>query len=534
MRQRASKHSIAGVIIAICTIIIATVLSGFIDTGSVSLEAFVKAQKTNMVLWFLDAMPFAFAFWGQYVSSMISHEAGAMVVDQTDEIRKQSFILEQKAAHDATHDSLTGLPNRVLFIDRLQQAVNIGRRENSILGVLILDLDNFKEVNDTLGHYCGDRLLKQVGTRLSAVIRDSDTFARIGGDEFGVILPNVKSNTVIESIVKKMKNTLASPFSLNNLTLDVRVSIGASVFPEHGNDADTLIQKADVAMYVAKQNKLGFACYSQDLDKHNPKRLTLMAELRQALENDELILHFQPKIACGKGTLHGVEALVRWIHPIHGMMPPDEFIPLAERTGLIDDLTKWVLKKALGQSAIWHAENKALAIAVNISSLCLHNPDFPETLIGLLSSHNLPAESLTLEITETSVMADPDRALSILKQVHDQGVKISIDDFGTGYSSLAYLKKLPVSELKIDKSFVIEMVTNENDRAIVNATIQLGHNLGLQVVAEGVETGQTYEKLQSMGCDLAQGFHISKPLPAGEFVLWAKENNHFEKRKALN
>ena len=528
LRQKASKHSITGVIIGCSTIVIATVLSGYFDTGRIGVEAFADAQKNNMALWFLDAMPFVFAFWGQYVASLLSFEAGAMIVDQTSDLRKQSVVLEQKAAYDATHDSLTGLPNRTLFIDRLQQAANSAKRENSKLAVLILDLDRFKEVNDTLGHHNGDRLLKQVGARLSAVIRESDTLARIGGDEFGVILPNSQNKGDIEKIAAKIKNVLATSFNLDNLSLVVQMSIGASIFPEHGKDADTLIQKADVAMYAAKQNTLGFTFYSKDFDKHNPKRLTLMGELRQAIQHDELLLHFQPKILSTTGALHAVEALVRWNHPIHGMMPPDDFIPLAERTGLIEDLTIWVLKRALGQCSNWHEKKNSIGMAVNVSSLCLLNPEFPEILTGLLSSHNLPPQSLIIEITETSVMGDPDRALAILNRIHGQGVKISIDDFGTGYSSLSYLKQLPVSELKIDKSFVMDMLNNESDAAIVLATIQLGHALGLQVVAEGVESQQILDQLRSMGCDLQQGFFISRPIPAEELTAWAVEHSHFK------
>lgn len=527
LKQKASKHSITGVIIACSTIIIATILSGYFKTGQIDLETFVNTQKTNMVLWFLDAMPFVFAFWGQYVSALISHEAGAMVIDQTNELREQSLIIEQKAAYDATHDSLTGLPNRVLFIDRLQQATNISRREGSQLGVLILDLDDFKEVNDTLGHHNGDRLLKQIAARLSAVLRDSDTIARIGGDEFGAILPNLKGKESANKIAQKMLKTLLNPFTIGDLALEVQISIGASIFPDHGNDADTLIQKSDVAMYVAKQGKLGFKIFAKNLDTHNPKRLTLMGELRKAIQSEELILHFQPKVLSDTHKLHGVEALVRWNHPTHGLMAPDEFIPLAERTGLIDDLTIWVMKKALKQCTVWQEKDKDLEMSVNISSLCLLNPEFPETLIGLLTSHNLSPKSLILEITETTMMVDPDRALSILKQIHSQGVQISIDDFGTGYSSLAYIKQLPVSELKIDKSFVIDMLDNESDAAIVNATIQLGHNLGLKVVAEGVENEQTLKTLEMMGCDLQQGFFISKALPAEEFSKWAIERGFF-------
>lgn len=410
LRQKASKHSITGVYIATAAILIASAISGYLISGEISLNAMFNAQKTNMALWFLDAMPFIFAIWGQYVSSMLSTEAGTMIFNQTNDLRKQSALLEKKAAHEATHDSLTGLPNRALFIDRLQQATIAAKRESSLFAVLILDMDRFKEVNDTLGHYNGDRLLKQVGLRLSGALRESDTLARIGGDEFGFILPKLKEKKDLEKVIKKIRKSLAGSFALENLSLEVQASIGATLFPENGMDADTLIQRADVAMYVAKQNKSGYALYVKDFDKHSPRRLTLMGELRQAINNDELILHFQPKVTSKTGRINAVEALVRWDHPRHGILPPNEFIPLAERTGLIEELTIWALKKALRQGAIWRDRKLKITIAVNISALSLLNPEFPEVLDGLLTAFNFPAELLIMEITETSIMVEIGRA----------------------------------------------------------------------------------------------------------------------------
>ncbi len=524
LKQKASKHSIIGVIIAICAIIIATVLSAYFSFGEISLSTIIEAQKTNAVLWFLDAMPFIFALWGQYVSSILSYEASALIVDQTNELRAQTELMEKKAAYEATHDSLTGLPNRTLFIDRLQQATNSARRDGQMLGLFILDMDRFKEVNDSLGHYNGDRLLKLLAMRFSGVLREVDTLARIGGDEFGFILPGLKDKSNLRQIAKKLKKSLSTPFTLDNISLDVQVSVGATFFPEHGKDADTLIQRADVAMYVAKKNNLDFVIYSKDIDKHSQHRLTLMGELRHAINNDELLLHYQPQITKEKAKLYAVEALVRWQHQTHGLMPPNEFIPLAERTGLIKDLTIWVLKKALEQCAQWRSNDLNIDMAINVSSQSLLDPDFPELLTGILAAYEFPAESLILEITETSIMADPERSLEILHRITNMGVKLSIDDFGTGYSSLAYLKRLPVGELKIDKSFVMDMLKDDSDATIVDAIIQLGHNLGLQVVAEGVEDQQTLEKLNEMGCDLLQGFHICTPLPQEHFITWAKQH----------
>jgi len=523
LKSKASKHSIIGTVIAVVAIFTATVLSGYFSYHQINVETFLKAQKENMVLWFLDAMPFIFALWGQYVSTMLSYEASAMVHDQTNDLRMHTQALEQKAAHESTHDSLTNLPNRTLFIDRLQQATNSARREGECLAVLILDIDRFKDVNDTLGHYNGDLLLKQVALRLSGTLRDSDTLARIGGDEFGFLLPKVGTESDVGTLAKKIKKSLSHPFVLENLTLDVQASIGAVIFPEHGKDVDTLVQRADVAMYVAKQDNLGFTIYSEKLDGHSPHRLTLMGELREAIKQDDLVLHYQPKVSCESDQLCAVEALVRWQHKNHGFMPPDDFIPLAERTGLIQDLTTWVLRKSLKQCAEWHKCGLKISIAVNISTLSLLDPEFPELLAGLLASYDFPAESLTMEITETSIMVDPDRSLEILKRIHNMGVCFSIDDFGTGYSSLSYLKKLPVGEIKIDKSFVMEMLTNDSDTSIVNATIQLGHNLGLKVIAEGVEDEETYNSLKSMGCDMLQGYYISKPMAPEAFMDWVHQ-----------
>jgi diguanylate cyclase (GGDEF)-like protein len=528
LNGKVSKHSIIGLMIAIIAVIIATILSGYFSFGEVTLYAFLKAQQTNMTLWFLDLMPFVFAIWGQYVSQMLSLEAGAMVLDQTKELWANTVAIEKKAAYESTHDSLTNLPNRTLFLDRLQQAIISAQREKYSLAVFLLDIDRFKEVNDTLGHYNGDRLLNQVALRLSGVIRKSDTLARIGGDEFAFLLPKPGGIEKVGSLAKKIKSSLAPPFALENLTLDVQASIGAVLFPDHGKDVDTLMQRVDVAMYVAKQDNIGFVIYSRDLDEHSPHRLTLMGELREGIKCDELQLYYQPKIQSASGKLHSVEALVRWQHKVHGLMPPDDFIPLAERTGLIQDLTLWVLKESLKQCAEWHKQNMNIGVAVNLSPQCLLNPEFPEILTGLLASYGFPAEFLTLEITETSIMAGADRSLKILERINEMGVSFSIDDFGTGYSSLAYLKKLPVSEIKIDKSFVMEMQKNESDATIVKATIQLGHNLGLKVVAEGVEDEQTYLALKDMGCDVLQGYFISRPVPVKDFMDWvqakAKDN----------
>ena len=360
----------------------------------------------------------------------------------------------------------------------------------------------------------------QIAKRFKKILREEDTLSRLGGDEFAILLPSIEMDNDAANVARKIQNAMKSPFILADLSIDVQASIGAVLFPSHGGDVDTLIQRVDVAMYVAKHENSGFVVYSRKLDQYSPQRLTLIGELRQAIEDDNLRIHYQPKMDGETGKITDVEALVRWNHQIHGMMPPDDFISLAERTGLIKQLTRWVLKHALQQVAIWRSQGIDIGIAVNLSARNFLDPDFPDVITGLLAAYDFPPESLMLEITETTIMTDPDYSLEILNRVAKIGARFSIDDFGTGYSSLSYLKKLPISEIKIDKSFVMEMLEDENDAVIVHATIELAHNLGLKVVAEGVESKELMEKLKGLGCDVLQGFHISKPLEAKDFTAW--------------
>jgi len=522
MRSRVTKYAITGVAIAIVALLIATALSAFMITGDISLESLMMAQKTNKTLWVLDAMPFIFAFWGQYVSSAIAFETSAMVIDQTQDLREQAAALENQAIYEATHDPLTSLPNRTLLKDRLDQAIRTNAREKKKLALFILDLDHFKEINDTLGHYSGDRLLRRVALRLKGTVRDSDTVARLGGDEFAIIFPALKKNEDVQVMVKKIMQTFKEPFMLDGMNLEMLASIGIAIFPDHGRDVDTLMQRADVAMYIAKQEKNKFAVYSQKFHTRNPKRLTLMSELRQAIENDDLILFYQPKIAVHSRNIEGVEALIRWQHSEHGLISPDEFIPLAERTGLIDDLTYWVLKKGMHQLVNWHSVGLKIGIAVNISPSTLLNYDLPDVITGLMARYELDPGFITLEITEGTLIKNPARALEILTRLNKMGIKISIDDFGTGYSSLAYLKKLPASEVKIDKSFVTDMLKDDNDAVIVKTTIELAHNLDMKVTAEGVETHQLALRLKELGCDNLQGYYFSRPCSEKDFMAWVR------------
>ena len=525
LKSKASRHAVYGVVIAACALVLATMLVATYSHGGLSLESMMQAQQENAALWLLDLMPFVFAFWGQYVSSMLAFEAGAMVVDQTSELRAQTTALEHEALYGTTHDALTDLPNRVLLRDRVVQAIMTAQREKTRLGLLLMDLNEFKEVNNTLGHYNGDRLLKQVATRLQNVVREPNTVARLGGDEFAILLLKIAGPESATDVAHKVLRALEAPFTIEGLTIGVQASIGITLFPDHGSDVDALQQRADVAMYIAKRDKSGIVVYSPKLDQHSPQRLTLMGELRQAISNNALVLHYQPKVDVKTGHITEVEALVRWQHPQHELMKPEDFVPLAERTGLIKPLTRWALNEALRQCAEWNLHGLDLGVCVNLSAHVLSDPELADTVTGLLASHNVAPQRLILEITESMMMADPPRALQMLSHLASIGVRLSIDDFGTGYSSLSYMSKLPVAELKIDKSFVIDMLNNENNAMIVRATIDLGHNLGLRVVAEGVETEEILERLKALGCDAVQGYHICYPLSETYFSSWIKQTS---------
>jgi len=432
-----------------------------------------------------------------------------------------STRLRRQAAenqHLALHDPLTDLPNRSLFHDRAQQAILASRRDQTGIALMILDLDRFKEVNDTLGHHNGDLLLQEIGARLRGGLRESDSVARLGGDEFGLLLPNVADGAEALMLGERVRAVLRRPFTLEGVTLDVEASIGIAIYPEHGDDVDSLLQRADVAMYLAKEDRSGCELYASDRDEYSPHRLALAAELRRALDEKELVLHYQPKADLSDGRIVAVEALVRWQHPEHGLLTPDQFVPLAEATGLIRELTLTVLDEALHQQRVWRDDGIDIRVAVNLSARDLYDLTLPASTAELLAKHDVPPTSLELEITESVIVADPMRARAILNRLSEMGVVLAIDDYGTGYSSLGYLKRLPIDEMKIDRSFVMQMADDRNDAAIVRSTVELGRNLGLKVVAEGVETAAAWAHLKALGCDFAQGYYLSKPVPAAEIA----------------
>jgi diguanylate cyclase (GGDEF)-like protein len=420
--------------------------------------------------------------------------------------------------HQSLHDALTGLPNRLLFRDRVDQAITAGRRSADISAVMLMDLDHFKEINDTLGHHHGDRLLEEVALRLQVALRESDTVARLGGDEFGVLLPRVAGAEAASEVANDLLSRLREPFVVDDLTLEVDASIGVACFPGHGEDTETLIQRADIAMYAAKTSSGGSMLFDAAQDRHSPRRLALAGELRSAIQNGQIVLYFQPKADLATGRIVGVEALARWDHPRFGVVGPTEFVPIAEQTGLIGPLTTRVLNDALAQLRQWSESGQDLTVAVNLSARSFLDAQLAVEIPALLERHDVVPARLELELTESMLMHDPQRAQATLERLHGIGVTLAVDDFGTGYSSLANLRRLPVDVIKIDKAFVIDMESSPSDAAIVSATVDLAHSLGLTVVAEGVESDAVWRRLAAMSCDIAQGFHVSRPLPARDLA----------------
>ncbi len=415
-------------------------------------------------------------------------------------------------------DDLTRLPNRRAFyadVPGRLGAIDSGRRS----ALLLLDLDRFKEVNDSLGHDVGDRLLVQVGVRLAGQLRATDLLARLGGDEFAVLLANSGHDEAVV-VAGKLRAALAEPFLLEGITLHSSASMGIAVHPDQGNDVTSLMRKADMAMYKAKSTRSGHHVYHSDDDSHGDVRLRTLQELRSAIGDDELVLHYQPKVDLATGNVQGVEALVRWNHPTRGLLLPEHFLELVEEAGLMHALTQIVLSKALDQAVLWRAQGEPLTVAVNLSAGSLVDRDLPDRIGAMITSRGLPASVLTLEVTEEFLLNDRERARDILTRLRALGIRIAVDDFGTGYSSLAYLRDLPIDELKLDQSFVFPMIDDERAATLVSSAIALAHSLGLQMVAEGVENSVAYNDLVRFGCDSAQGYLVSRPVPAEELGAW--------------
>jgi len=425
--------------------------------------------------------------------------------------------LNVEVARQSMHDPLTELPNRTLLVERLKQNIYLAKRNKKQVAFLILDLDNFKEINDTLGHPQGDRLLLDVASRLPTALRQSDTVGRLGGDEFGIVLPDADSRQAMD-VAKKVLASLEPSFEIDDQVLSIGASIGIALYPEHGKDDALLIRHADIAMYDAKSNNGEPCIYDPKADHYTTARLALMTDLRKAIENDALQLYYQPQVELSTKKVQTVEALTRWHHPEHGNIPPEEFVSLAESSDLIRLLSEWVLEKAICQISTWSSQGADIVVAINLSARDLLNPALAGTIESLCKKYRVSPSMLKIEISESVIMSNPEQVIDVLKDPVLSQINYAIDDFGTGYSSLRYLKKLPVREVKIDKSFVLDMAGNAEDTSIVRSVIELAHNLGHIVVAEGVESEQTLTQLELLGCNVVQGFYFS-PAVAGNVLL---------------
>jgi diguanylate cyclase (GGDEF)-like protein len=424
----------------------------------------------------------------------------------------------------ATTDDLTGLANRECFRDRLEELIAGAKSKESEFGVLLIDLDRFKEINDTLGHHYGDTLLRKLGPRRAECAGAGGLVARLGGDEFAV-LPEERTADVeaLEAIARRLLACVQEPVVLDEMTVDVGASIGIARFPEDGQDPHALLRHADVAMYAAKEARSGCKVYAAELDRHSVERLNVISDFRRALDEEEIVVYFQPVVDVDGSDVYGAEGLIRWQHPERGLLPPGAFVETIEQTELIGPLTRYVLDRCIAWCAQWRQAGKDLSVGVNLSVRNLLDRELPTDIERLLAKYDLPAEALQLEITESMLMSDPERALATVTRLSALGARISVDDFGTGYSSLANLRRFPIDELKIDRSFVSPMLTDESDLIIVRSTINLGHDLGLRVIAEGVEDEETLRRLACFGCDLAQGYYMSRPLAPDAFETWIAE-----------
>ncbi|MFI7146261.1 putative bifunctional diguanylate cyclase/phosphodiesterase [Nonomuraea sp. NPDC050022] len=431
--------------------------------------------------------------------------------------------LSMRRDHQAMHDELTALPNRKMLIVSTEEALAEARQHERV-GLFLLDLDRFKEVNDTMGHPVGDRLLQMVAHRLTHSVRPGDVVARLGGDEFAVLLPSIRDAHAAREVAARLRAALTEPVRLEGMSFDLDGSVGIALYPDHAPDFELLLQRADVAMYLAKEGRTGVELYQPDKDRNSPERLNLLGDLRRAVDNRELRLHYQPKVGMATGAVHGMEALLRWHHPVHGQIPPSEFIPLAEQSYLMRQLTEYVIEAALEQAARWWHSGLRVQVSVNISARDLLDSALPEQLEAGLAKLRLPPSAIQLEVTERILMGDQAYTHETIKALAVLGVPLSLDDFGTGYSSLIRLQRLAVSEVKIDASFVQRIAESDDDYRIVRSIVDLVRSLGLSSVAEGVESDDVAIRLTEMGCDMGQGWLFHKPMPPAEATVWLREH----------
>jgi diguanylate cyclase (GGDEF)-like protein len=444
----------------------------------------------------------------------------AVAIPKLLSIRRRSRRRTEERLYASLHDELTGLPNRALFRDRAEHAIAIASRRGSGIALVLVDMQHFKEVVSALGHQASDQLLLQIAARLGTCLRDTDTLARFGADEFAIVAEDVPDQIAARAIVDRIGEAFAHPFTVDGNTLLLRPSIGVAIYPHHGNDVNTLLQRAHTALHQAKDDSTDATFYDAGREASSVERLVLVNELRIALANGEIVAHFQPKADMRTGRTTGVEALARWDHPERGLVAPGLFLPAAEAAGLLPALTDLMLSRALEQCRLWLDRGWELQVAVNLAAGSLYDLELPRRVETLLNAFWVPPRLLELEITETTFMTEPERAIEVLTQLRDLGVRVAIDDFGTGYSSLAYLKRFPIDTLKVDRSFVMNLADDTQDRMIFRSTMELAHNLGFEVVAEGVEDRATWDHLVQEGCDTAQGYYIARPQAGDVLTTW--------------
>jgi diguanylate cyclase (GGDEF)-like protein len=517
LKKEVSKLAYVGLLISFVAILIATLSVAYQLDNEITLDSIIKAQSTNIALWMLDLSPILFMFWGQSINSVMSYTASVMVMDQTEKLRIQANELISKSEHVSSHDTLTDLPNRVLFVDRLNQAINSLRGKQGLLAVIIINIDNFKDLNSGFGNYNADRLLKQFAQRLKGTIEEPVSVARLSGDEFAILCPSIKKHEDAYLITQKVQKAVAIHFILDDVIIDITVTAGITLYPEHGRDPDTLIQRGNIALDLAKESGKKFAVYSADMDKGSPNRLIMMSELKKAIDGEQLLIYYQPKMDLQTGKIIGCEALLRWEHPTFGFMGADKFIPVAERTGLIKSVSLYVLKQTIEQASKWHKQGLNIEISINLSAVDIIDIELPYTIESLLNVNDLPSKYITIELIESTNLSDQSRAVEVINRLANLGIKISIDDFATGYSSFVYLTTLPIHEIKIDKSFILSIQDDDKKRNTVDAIIKLAAALKLCVVAEGIETLAQLNILKSLKCPQGQGYYFSEAVPADVF-----------------
>jgi diguanylate cyclase (GGDEF)-like protein len=502
------RHRLDHVLRAMHEGVMAEFLLSYLGLALFSMLVAITTLKIGLWAIVVFIAPLAFAW-------QMLHRTHSLEIATEELARKQA-----ENEHQALHDHLTDLPNRLLFQRSLVTAIQEAEETGGKFGVLLMDLDHFKEINDALGHHFGDKLLRAIGPRIAQSLREGDLMARLGGDEFAVLLADLPDEETASVVAGHVVEGLRRPIRVEELDLDVSGSVGVALYPAHSEDPDMLLRHADVAMYAAKESGLGFEVYDEIIDRYKPELLTLVTQVRPAIEDNQFRMYLQPKIRLSDGRVAGAEALIRWEHPTLGRLSPADFIPMVEKTVLLKPLTYWVIEDVVRTLRSWADYDVRLPVAVNLSPRSLLDQDLPDLVGGLLERFDVPASLLKLELTESFLVADSGRSDTVLNELARLGVGLSIDDFGTGFSSLSYLKRLPIEELKIDRSFVSHMLVRADDFTIVRATVELGRNLGLRVVAEGVQDRETFDRLGDFGCDEAQGFYIAKPLEPDAFWQW--------------